>query len=87
MHNAALLDFFNPRIAAGLALYLLGSCLWVYCLSRAPLSVVYPFNALNFVLVAFLAFAFLDERLSLLSLCGLGFILLGIGCLALAARP
>ena len=83
--NTALLEFFNLRIVFGLALYVLGSAFWIYCMSRAPLSVVYPFNALTFVLVVMLAYVFLGERPTTAMLLGSALILSGIGCFAVGA--
>jgi drug/metabolite transporter (DMT)-like permease len=80
--NVGLLAFINLRIVSGLALYGLGSASWIYGMSRAPLSVVYPFNALTFVLVTVSACVFLGERPTTASLCGSALILSGIGCIA-----
>ncbi len=85
--NFGLIAFINPRILSGLALYGLGSILWIYGMSRAPLSVVYPFNALTFVIVIASAYMFLGERVTLAGLCGSGLILTGIGCIAWGNMP
>ena len=42
--------------------YALSTLLWVYCLSRLPLRVVYPYTALTFVLVVAGAVALFGER-------------------------
>lgn len=79
------MDFVNLHLAGGLGLYGLGSALWIYALARAPLSVVYPFNALTFVLVMAAGVLVLGERPTLAMLAGSGLILSGIGCFALGA--
>jgi drug/metabolite transporter (DMT)-like permease len=49
--RAALVEFINGNIALGLLLYIVGAVLWIYALAREPLSAVYPFTVLTFVLV------------------------------------
>lgn len=83
--NHDLIDFFNIKIAFGLALYGIGSAAWIYCLSRAPLNVVYAFTALTFVLVQFSAAAFLGERIPAIGLGGMALIVCGIGLVAVGA--
>jgi len=83
--NHDLTDFFNIKIVLGLALYGFGSAAWIYCLSRAPLNVVYAFTALTFVLVQFSAVAFLGERIPVVGLSGMALIVCGIGLVAAGA--
>ncbi|MGH8628979.1 MAG: hypothetical protein ACREYC_28235 [Gammaproteobacteria bacterium] len=47
----SLSDFANVRIAAGFLIYGIGSILWVMALSQLPLSRVYPFTVLTFLVV------------------------------------
>jgi drug/metabolite transporter (DMT)-like permease len=72
------LDFVNQWIFLGLALYLAGTVLWIIALSRLPLTVVYPFAALTFVLVNAFAVAFLGEQLSVKGVAGTGLVLAGL---------
>ena len=74
----ASIDFVNGWIALGLALYFAGTVLWILALSSAPLTVVYPFTALTYVLVNVLAFVLFGERLSVQGLLGTGVVLLGL---------
>lgn len=80
------LEFANWQIVAGLALYGLGSGLWIYCMSREPLSVVYPFTALSFVLVLGGAVVFQGERPSLINLAGVAVVIAGIGLIVWGRR-
>lgn len=73
-----LAQFLNGWILAGLALYVAGTVLWVVALSGAPLTAVYPFAALTYVLVNVLAYAVLGERLPLQAVLGTGFVLFGL---------
>jgi undecaprenyl phosphate-alpha-L-ara4N flippase subunit ArnE len=74
-----LLQFLNIYILVGLGLYGLGSGLWIFGMSREPLSVVYPFTALSFVLVLAGAIVFQGERPSLMNVIGVIVVLVGIG--------
>ena len=77
--HSSLRDFFNLRIAGGGALYFLSAVLWIATLSKAPLSVAYPFTALTFVLV-YLASAFLlGDRPPAGAIVGVVFVLFGLG--------
>jgi drug/metabolite transporter (DMT)-like permease len=73
------LQFLNWSIVLGLMLYALGSMLWIYSVSREPLSVVYPFTALSFVLVLGGAVLFQGERPSPTNLVGIAVVIAGIG--------
>lgn len=42
--------FLNRWLIIGLVAYGLSTVLWIYALSKAPLTAVYPFTALTFVL-------------------------------------
>jgi len=83
--SVAVLDFVNTRILGGLTLYGLGSASWIYAMSRAPLSVVYPFTALTFVLVMLSGILLLNEEATPAMLGGSALILAGIGWIAVGA--
>ncbi len=54
----------NPFLIIALAIYGLGTIIWIYLLKSVPLSFAYPFMALTFCLVPLLAWQFLGEPLS-----------------------
>lgn len=56
------LEFVNWPVFFGLGGYALSTLLWLYCLSKLPLRVVYPYTALTFVLVVAGAVAVFGER-------------------------
>ncbi len=72
------IEFVNGWIFLGLALYLAGTVLWIRALAFAPLTVVYPFTALTYVMVNALAVSLLGERLSSRGLLGTALVLLGL---------
>lgn len=74
-----LLQFVNLYVIAGLGLYGLGSAMWIFGMSKEPLTVVYPFTALSFILVLLGAVVFQGERPSLLNIVGVVVVLAGIG--------
>lgn len=85
--RAALMDFVNPWIIGGLAFYGLGTVLWIWCLSKLNLTVVYPFTALTFVLVYLAGIVILDEPVTLKAFVGVGLILAGLYFVASAPAP
>jgi drug/metabolite transporter (DMT)-like permease len=78
-------DFINLEVAFGLAAYLAGLLLWLYGLSRAPLSLVYPFAILTFVVVGVASVAFLGERPTFVTLAGWAVIVAGVAVVYLGS--
>lgn len=73
-----LLEFINPAILLGLLLYMAGTLLWVRALAAVPLTVLYPFAALTYVLVNVFAVTMLGEQLTPRVVAGTGLVLLGL---------
>ncbi|MBK0394017.1 EamA family transporter [Ramlibacter algicola] len=71
-------DFLNAGILLGLLLYAAGTLSWIRALAEVPLTALYPFTALTYVLVNLLALALLGEQLSPRSAAGTGLVLLGL---------
>lgn len=59
--RTGLLAFLNPWLFTGLALYGASTILWVLVISRASLTLAYPFTALTIALVYTAAVLFLGE--------------------------
>ena len=76
----------SPRILAALALYLSGTLFWLLALARTDLSVLYPYTALNFVLILAPSVWLLHETIGRARLAGVLLIALGVGVHALAGR-
>lgn len=68
----------DPYLVTALAIYGLGTLVWIYVLKSAPLVTAYPFMALTFCLVPLLAFLVLGEPLSLRYGLGVGLIMTGL---------
>ena len=72
----------NPWILSGMLLHVLALAVWLWALSKVDISFAYPFLALGYVLVSFMAWAWLGEELSAARLWGMGVIIIGILILA-----
>lgn len=70
--------FLRPWVLSGLLAAFLASACWIAAVSRFPLSKIYPFMALNFVLVGLLAVPFFGESLSASKLAGLMLVVTGL---------
>ena len=68
----------SPWIALGIAVYALEFMLWFAALSRAQLSVAFPFTALGYVGVVLASRYILKERISLRRWAGIGTIVIGV---------
>ncbi len=68
----------DPYLIAALAIYAIGTVMWIYVLKSVPLTVAYPFMALTFCVVPALAWLFLGETLTLRYALGAGLIIAGV---------
>jgi multidrug transporter EmrE-like cation transporter len=68
----------SPGVIGGLALYGVGTLVWLNVLARTPLSVAYPFVGLSFVLTAVLGYLLFQEALSPVRLAGTALVILGV---------
>ena len=66
-------------LALGIATQTIYFFLWLGLLEKNPLSKIYPFEGLNPVMLAILAWLILKEHLSPLAWLGLGLVCVGIG--------
>lgn len=73
---------FSPLVWAGLVLYGLATVLWLFVLSRLPLSVAYPVQAIAYVLGLVMARIVLGDPVPPLAWLGSLLVLLGVGLIA-----
>lgn len=73
----------SPFVVLGLGAYGAGAVVWLFVLSRIPVSFAYPFVALGIVLTTVVGATILSERVSLTSSLGVMMIVAGIGMVAL----
>ncbi len=71
-----------PYVLLGLALYGCGAIVWLFVLSRAPLSLAYPFVGMGFVFTAAIGVFVLGEQMTLGRV--LGTAMIAIGCIVIA---
>lgn len=69
---------FSPMVLLGLALYGVGTVLWLFALRQLDLSLAYPFVAMSFVMVAGSGMIFLGEPVQPSRLIGLALIVVGL---------
>jgi drug/metabolite transporter (DMT)-like permease len=72
----------SPFVIAGLGAYGAGAVIWLFVLSRIPVSFAYPFVSLGIVLTTVIGATVLSERVSLVSGFGVLIIVAGIGMVA-----
>ncbi|GAM10133.1 4-amino-4-deoxy-L-arabinose-phosphoundecaprenol flippase subunit ArnE [Geobacter sp. OR-1] len=76
--NAAYQALTNPKLIIGTTMLAIFFFLWLAVLSWEDLSVALPMQALNYVLVAFLAQFYLGEHVSPLRWTGIGLVCIGV---------
>ncbi|HEX8985968.1 MAG TPA: EamA family transporter [Bryobacteraceae bacterium] len=86
MHRGLRDLLFNPRLAAGVALFLLSSYFFVLGLRRGELSVLYPLVSLSYIWALLWSRLFFKEPFTKRKFCGLGLIVLGIVFVGLGNR-
>lgn len=75
-----------PAVPAGLAIYGLGTLLWIRAVSRRNISFLYPLTAMNYVIVSVSAKFFFNETLSAGRCVGIAVVVLGVAMLQLSMR-
>src|SRR3989338_1481260 len=68
----------NYHLFGGIALYALGTLLFIPALKGGDLSVLYPFVALAYVWVSLLSVRFLGEKMNRLKWMGIALIIIGV---------
>ncbi len=76
---------FRPKTAAGFGFYVVGTVIWLYVLSRVPLSTAYPLFSMSYFLVVILSATILKERVVWrYAIIGLLLISAGVTCIGLS---
>ncbi len=70
--------FTSPFVILGLALYGVGTILWLFALKQLDLSLAYPFVGMSFLFVFIFSLTFLHEPFNLTRLLGTVVIIVGI---------
>jgi drug/metabolite transporter (DMT)-like permease len=77
--------FTTPIVILGFFMYGLSSLVWLFILSKLPLSLAYPLVSMGYVLVVFFSWLLLREQVSMTRLAGVAVICLGVVLLATSA--
>jgi multidrug transporter EmrE-like cation transporter len=72
----------SPGVLGGLALYGIGTMLWLTVLGRVQVSQAYPFVGLGFVLTALMGYALFGDTMSVVRILGILSIMGGIALVA-----
>ena len=75
--KSVLLAMFSPWVIAGIVLYVIATVVWIYLLSKMPLSLLYPLQSLAYVMAVVVAIFVFKEHVSILRWVGVAVILLG----------
>lgn len=76
----------SPWVLFGLAVFAVSAVAWLAVLSRVPLSVAYPFNAMGYLVILTASILLLHERANALTWAGSLLVVSGVIIVALA-RP
>jgi drug/metabolite transporter (DMT)-like permease len=68
----------NIFVILGLSLYVAGTFFWLVLLSRLDLSFLYPFGALQYLLIFIVSYFLLGEEIKLARIIGVFVVMLGI---------
>ncbi|HLJ90385.1 MAG TPA: hypothetical protein VKZ53_26490 [Candidatus Angelobacter sp.] len=76
----------QPIVVGGLAVYGLGTALWIYAVSQRNISFLYPLTALNYVIVTLGGKFLFGEVIPSGRWIGIGVVAIGVGLLQLSAK-
>jgi len=68
----------NIHFWIGSAFYIIATLVWIYLLSKNPLSYLYAMTSIGFIYAIFVGWVFLGENISILRLIGICLIVVGI---------
>lgn len=76
---------FQPAVIGGLAIYGIGTLLWISAVARRNISFLYPLTALNYVIVSVGGKLWFGETISPARWTGIGIVVLGVALLQLSS--
>ena len=77
--------FTNYNLLGGIALYAVGTILFIPALKGGDLSVLYPFVALTYIWVSLLSVKFLGEKMNKFKWIGIALIILGVAFIGIGS--
>jgi len=82
--NTSWSSYLSMPIFFGAFSYIVGTVIWVYVLSYEKLVDVYVFSGFSFVFVYLAGVFFLNEKVELLGLAGVGLVIFGVSLVVLS---
>ncbi len=76
----------NYHLFGGVALYAIGTLLFIPALKGGDLSVLYPFVALAYIWVSLLSVKFLGEKMNKLKWLGIALIIIGVSFIGFGSQ-
>lgn len=76
----------NYHLFGGVALYAIGTLLFIPSLKGGDLSVLYPFVSLSYIWVSLLSVKFLDEKMNKLKWAGIALIIIGVSFIGIGSQ-
>jgi multidrug transporter EmrE-like cation transporter len=76
----------TPWVIGGLAVFVVSAVAWLGVLSRVPLSIAYPFNALGYIAILSASIVILHERATILTWVGSLIVVTGL-ILVVLSKP
>ncbi|MBI2658501.1 EamA family transporter [Candidatus Woesearchaeota archaeon] len=76
----------NYHLFGGVALYAIGTLLFVPALKGGDLSVLYPFVALAYIWVSLLSVKFLGEKMNRVKWLGIALIIIGVSFIGIGSQ-
>ncbi|MBU0904787.1 MAG: EamA family transporter [Firmicutes bacterium] len=74
----------SPYILSGLFLYGMATVLWLFILTKVPLSVAYPIQSIAYILAVFGAYFFFQEEITLWKIIGVFLIMAGVSFIGIS---
>lgn len=68
----------SPGVIGGLAMYGVGTLVWLNVLARTPLSLAYPFVGLSFVVTGAMGYLLFQEAISVTRVLGTAMVIAGV---------
>lgn len=75
----------NYHLFGGVALYAIGTLLFIPALKGGELSVLYPFVALSYIWISLLSVRFLGEKMNRLKWLGIALIIIGVSFIGIGS--
>ncbi len=77
---------FKPMVLAGLITYGLSAVVWLWVLSKVPLTVAYPMVGLSYILTLIPGYFLFAEKISMLRIIGILLIIQGVILITLSGK-